>query len=208
VATLNIPEEDQPGLALICDLPDDVFASLLSAVQRSPSSVPTVPNIAPGEAEQIMDSLKSMYRVREYVEVQLVDFVSDICEALLECEILKEGDELKMVTRLTNLLKIESLATEAKATLLRFEHERRLCTARILTDARPVFGADVTALPVAVIIGHMLKISYHEGGEDLKDIYVALRSRDLVELREQIDRAEKKEKSLRAALEAAKLKIM
>ena len=100
--------------------------------------------------------------------------MSDVCEALRELQELDARKEATLRDRLTRLLDIEALNIAAKATLLHLEHEHRFCTARILTDARPVYGDDVETPPSTMVIGHTLKISYHEA-DDVRDIYIALR---------------------------------
>jgi hypothetical protein len=205
--TLRIPDSDLPGVRLIRDLPADVFAALVVAIEHSPAGVPSVTGIAPADAEQIMEALDSMYRFKIYADVRVEEFVSDVCEALREVKELDARNERTLRDRLTRLLDIEALNIAAKAALLHLEHEHRFCTARIVTDARPVYGTDVEASPSAMVIGHTLKISYHEG-DDVKDIYIALRSSNLGELRKLIDRAEKKEKSLRAALQPTQIRLI
>lgn len=201
MAILEIPEEVRPGIVLIRDLHQDAFAALVIALEHSPTRAPVVEGVASEDAGQILDAVKSMYTIRVYSEVSVEKFVSDICDAMREYNLLNSRDEPTLKERLTRLLDIEPLNVWAKAVLLRLEHEHRFCTARILTDARPVYGTDVSASPVAIVINHTLKITYHEGeAGDTRDIYIALRPRDLEEMRDLIQRAADKEKSLVTAL--------
>ena len=56
---------------------------------------------------------------------------------------------------------------------LRDDHEWVFYYARILTDARPVYGADPSAAPSAVIISHTLKLSFSKD-DDFRDFYIVL----------------------------------
>lgn len=213
MATLNIPEDELPVVLqirdLLRDLSDDAFADLIATIDRSPSSVPAIRGVSSEDARGIMSTLRSLYGVREYVEAPVEEFVSDLCETLREHKELSDMDAPRIGARFVRLFRIKPLEVVAKAMTLNFEHDRRFCTGRIITDARPVFGEDVTESPQAIIIYHMLKLSYHQTGvEDVRDIYIALRPRDLEELRGLIDRAEAKEKSLRTALEATKARVI
>jgi hypothetical protein len=71
---------------------------------------------------------------------------------------------------------------------------------------RPVFGSDPAVRPVGAVLTHTLKIRYHEGDlRDHREFYVVLDSNDLDELRDIIQRAQTKDKSLRELLKSAQL---
>jgi len=99
-----------------------------------------------------------------------------------------------------------SLGTTSKALDVMTEHERILCGARVITDVRSVF-ADPAEKPTAAVIVHMLKISYHQNREH-KDFYVALDSSDVRKLKEILQRAELKAKSLSAVLAGTGISIL
>jgi hypothetical protein len=77
------------------------------------------------------------------------------------------------------------------------------CSARILSDLRPVFQEPPTAASASVII-HNLQIGFHDSGTgDHKEFYVALDAGDLDILKKIIVRAEQKTASLKAILAKA-----
>jgi hypothetical protein len=206
---LNIPRQYRPAFAIIRELPEPALNDMLLQLERSPDSAPTVENLPPEDAKQVADALKAMYQIREFHEVELDEFVSDICDALRQYKEWKDSDDLKFRDRLTSLLDIEPLNIAAKAVTLLSEHEHAFCSARVLTDARPVYGKSVLDPPAAMIITHTLKLAYHEGpGGRLNDIYIALGSNDLAELHEVLSRAANKAKSLRTAIQASGLRFV
>jgi len=206
---LNIPEEHRPGLALLRKMPDDAFAAAIVELEHSPDSAPSIPSVSPQDAELFKSALDTMYAVRAYSDVDLDEFVDDVCDALKSVDDLPQGEETKFRERLTRVLNIDPLSVAAKAVLLQNEHEHDFCSARILTDARPIFGDDVVGPPSAMMITHTLKLSYHQGaGGRLQEIYLGIGSRDIQELREVLDRAEKKASSLKAALEPSQLRLI
>jgi len=206
---LNIPEQHRPGLALLRKMPEQAFATAIVELEHSPDSTPTIPGVSPEDTSQLKIAIESMYAVRAYSEVHLDEFVNDVCDALRAIDELPSSEEPTFRERLARILSLDPLNVAAKAVLLQNEHEHDFCSARILTDARPVFGEDVTATPSGVIITHTLKLSYHQGaGGRLHEIYLSMGSRDLSELRDVLDRAAQKAGTLRAVLENSKLRII
>lgn len=205
---LNIPPDDRLGLAILREMPDEVFQSLLIEIDRSPASVPTVKNLSPGDAEQVMDAVNSMARVRAYAEVDVEEFATDVCESLIEYKELKSEEVPRFREKLTKLLGVEALNIAAKAVALLGEHEHLFCSVRVITDARPVYGKSVSEPPAAMVITHILKIDYHGAGGHLHEFYLGLGSNDIRELRAALDRAEEKAKSLQTAFEAAKIRFI
>jgi len=205
---LAIPTNDRAGLAIWREMPDATFNALVLELDRSPSS-PSVTNVSPDDIRQALDSLKTMYTIRAFNEVPTQEFIDDVCDALREYGELKLATEPQFRERLARLLDIESFNVAAKGAALQSEHEHVFCSARVLTDARPVYGKDPKEPPVAMIITHALKLSYHEGpGGRIREFYVGLGSHDIAELQEVLLRAEDKTKSLRAAIDISKVKFI
>jgi hypothetical protein len=178
-------------------------------LERSPTSVPKVPNLSPDEAESVFDAISSLHRVRAYSEVPVEEFIVDVCESLTEHGDLSPLAQPAFRERLGRLLEIEALRVAGKAIALHTEYENLFCSARVLTDARPIYGDDPSAPPTAMIINHTLKLDYHTGGGGhIAEFYVALGSRDLQELHEVLIRAEKKAKSLGAVLGNAHVRLI
>lgn len=87
------------------------------------------------------------------------------------------------------------------------DYDRVFRDARILTDIRPVFGMDPTAGPLAGIVIHTLRIDYHEAG-DHPSFHVALDTGDLRRPWELVERAIKKEASLKTEIEKTSMKYL
>jgi hypothetical protein len=189
-------------------MPSEAFAAFLAALERSPQVIAEIPGVSPDDARLAIDALKSMYQARTYNDVPLDEFISDVCESLTEYKVLKPGDEPLLRERLARLLDIESLNISAKALVLRTDYPYTFCGVRIFTDIRPVFGQDASAVPPAMVLTHTLKLEYHGALGHLHELYVALRADDIAELREALDRAEIKVKSLEAMLKPLGTKLI
>ena len=153
--------------------------------------------------------LISMNIVRRGADVGIPEFIDDVYEAITESDNVdllstsKQEETLKK--RLSRLLEAKSLEVISKAQSVILDHERRFCSSRIATDVSPVFSSDAEKPPMAAVITHTLRISFHGDSNDLEEFFVEMNERDLAKLNRSIIRAEQKAKSLKAVLDAAKL---
>lgn len=104
---------------------------------------------------------------------------------------------------LTELLASPSIVGIAKATDLANEHDHVFHTCRILTDIRPIFDQAAES-PVGAVVTHRLRIEYFERGS-VKSIEFALDEADMNELRESLDREERKAVAAQRLLAKAEL---
>jgi len=216
MAVFTIPEEYEIGLARLLTLTDASVQELLSALDEIAPSIryrtvanrvaSKVSSIPAEDLEDIFEVLFSLNALRTGAEVPTDFFVEDICEAVNESrsELLehasKRCDGFKQ--NFIKLLESKTLEIASKSGMLLREHGRTYCSARVLSDIRPIFGESVEDAPIASMIIHTLKITYHQGDE-LKDLFVAMSSRDVQRLRELLDRADAKAGSLKTLLGAS-----
>jgi hypothetical protein len=100
-----------------------------------------------------------------------------------------------------------ALAISTKAMDVMADHAKQYCTARVLTDLRPVFRANLEQEEPLFVTIHTLKIVYHENGKHL-ELFVALDRSDLGQLRSVAERAIKKEDTLKALTSEKGLKML
>jgi hypothetical protein len=109
---------------------------------------------------------------------------------------------------LVELLSVEGcLSITAKARFVAYQSPRVYHSARIFTDARPIFSRDAAGPPSAFIVTHTLKIDTHENAKD-HEWFATLDSRDLKALKAVVDRALEKEESLRQSLSKTEVPIL
>lgn len=206
---LNLTPSTRSGLATVRDLPESVFNAIVSALERSPDSIPSVQTLSSQDMESLKDAIDAMYAVRAYHGVPLEEFVDDILESLEFEKEIEPSAAAPMRARLIAILNIAPLRVSAKAALLHAEYEHSFCSARILTDIRPIYDNGVKGPPSGAIIMHTLKLSYHEGAKgELSEIYFSMGSDDILELQRALERATDKATSLRGVLESAKLRCI
>jgi len=220
---LKIPSEDRRALVLLLSLEEESKTGLLAQLSNLNPALSTE-----DLADQLEDSLPGLnrrslleicrvivvlYRVRSALEEKEDDFARNIWSSLDLVD--REGVEKKGVTAdvavdfLKEILSCSStIRLISKASDLLSFHEKVYLKSRIITDARPVYREDepVTEAPIGTLLINMLNINYLDGDRKRKDVFFALEPRDLAELKGQIERAEKKNKSLEKTLEVANLK--
>jgi len=207
LSTLNVPKNDRLALAILRELPEDAFNQLLAELERSPTAVPKLSNLSADDTESVFDVITSLYRVRG--EVPNEEFIEDLCESLFEHNDLPRAAEPAFRERLARVLDIEALSIAGKAIALHAEYDNLFCSARILTDARPVYGKNPSDPPEAMIINHTLKLDYHTGASGhIAEFYIALGSQDIQELQQILLRAEEKAKSLGAVIAKANIRVI
>jgi hypothetical protein len=83
------------------------------------------------------------------------------------------------------------------------DHERVYLESRILTDIRTVFK-EYKEQPIGAVVVHNLKITYRQNDNE-KEFFVALDGSDLLNLSQEIARAETKAKEIKMLLEKAEI---
>lgn len=207
MANLTIPKDHQPLLNKIRTIPDESLQALVLALS-SDKDVSATRGLSSEDAEAIQEVVMELYRVREFLDMEVPDFVSEIADSLQEVEAFPAAELPAFRDRLTKLLTIDSVSTSSKATSLKLEYERRFCSARMLTDARPIYGVDPSKPPVAGMITHTLRISYHDNTSELREFYIMMDADDITSLRALLDRADVKAKSLESVFAAAKVRVV
>ena len=209
MADLTIPKEHQPILNQIRTIPEGALRSLVSSLEQFPTEgLSPVQGLSTENAEAIEEVVRELYRVREFLDMEVPEFVMDIAASLQEAESFPATELPAFMERLTKLLTIEAVSTESKAASLKVEYERRFCSARIMTDARPIYGTDPAKPPVAGMITHTLRIAYHDNTSQLREFYIAMDRDDITTLRAILDRADVKAKSLESVFAASNVRTI
>lgn len=218
MAALLIPEEYKDGMATLLELEDAAIDDLVSALENAPLAMnyktlsertaPNISSIPREDVDDILEILVSLYVVRANADVPVPEFITDICEAMDESDDVRLNipaeKRYSFMQRLLRLFSVNALSVAAKARSVLINHEHALCSTRMFTDIRPVFGEHADASPLAAVLIHTLKIKYHHGNY-LKEFFVAMDTEDLTNLKQVIERAEKKAASLKSVIDAAKL---
>jgi hypothetical protein len=214
LAAIKIPQEQLQTLASLVDLPNEQMQTLLAALKDVPFAIdlealedaitPKLKSVS--NSEKIIRALISLSVTRAHAEPPIPEFVNDVLQALERVDVTgeKRGRAGKL---LTEILNIQAFGAVTKAIHLQLDHERIFGHVRILTDARPVYGTEVSQPPVAILITHTLKLSYFQDERSV-DFYVTLDAQDLSELEAVLQRAKAKADSLSGLFDAKTIRIV
>lgn len=208
---LRIPEDEYPVLSRMMRLSEQEakdFAEALDAVpptllpSRFASNVRAHSGI--DQAFGMVIALINMSRSVDHLgitESEMVESVVDTVKAEEREDVQPpDGNWDVLKERLQTFLSFEhSVGFVAKASELSQENQRTFHEAQILTDVRPVFRKDPVQTPMGVIVTHQLRIGFHED-DRVVNFFVSLGAEDLQEIREVIDRAEVKAKTVTRTL--------
>lgn len=217
MAELEIPEKYKPGFKQLVTVDVRTVNELIDALkQASPSLLiedlasivaSQVQALTLEEVKDLIEALISLYNFRDSFDAP-TNIIEGISQAVQDDEDLPNlsgGEKQEFERRLAALLEFDSvLGVTSKAIDVMRDHERIFTHSRVLTDMRPIFEVDLEKGPAAVVIVHMLKIQYADL-DGTHEFFVALDSIDLEELRQQLDRAEKKGKSIKLMLNRANI---
>lgn len=219
---LRVPESQIGHIKKFLELPDETIERFLVAltdagpqfnVDDLASEVAATVDIPHFLANGIVRVLASIYLTLDF-RTPIEEFVDqDVSFALKRAHAFPAETADTQWKRLRKFLiaalSLErSLGTAAKAGPVLTHHERIFSGARIMTDLRPIYHLDVSEKPDAAVIIHMLKITHRDNFGKHSDEYFALDGNDIAAMKELLERAEKKEKTLRSVMENSGLTIL
>lgn len=217
---LRIPEGIYPGLGRLLKISDEEYREIEQSLEeatptlsdfRLASFVAERTKLNKDDVGNIITALLSLHVGWTYSKTEKREFIERVCEALLATnkdDLRPDGGNWEpFKERLNRLLRFEQLlgiTSKAYRVMSEHPHVYRNIGTRVLTDVRPVFPNNLEEPLSAAVIVHTLKIAYREGSTH-KEFFVAMDNNDVHELRELLDRADKKAAKLREVLLAAQL---
>jgi hypothetical protein len=212
----SIPESAyEPIRDLVEMTPEDFEAFMAALTAAAPSISPASltrdisRSVAPRLSRSLVTALVNEIMTLEYLkqdsEMHPTEFASAISASALEAA----SDEFKftpedaraLTERLFKIFtsdRVLELTTKSNAVMT--DYDNLFYSAKILTDARPVFNDDASKLEGMGIV-HMLRIHFGHNNNH-EDFFTALDSIDLKKLKALIERAEKKSELLQAMFKA------
>lgn len=215
---LQIPHRFENSLVDFLSMSRDVRKIFMDAIQTAPimlSQRKLAKHIAPkiefdkNKIAGIVAMLASLYRTME--DTPIDEFVDDVYDAAITLEKIStieiEWDDIKNDLK-TALSSDHTFGVTSKAMDILGHYPNTYCSSRLITDIRPVFGQDTNECPPASMVVHTLRISSHQETQGTTDYYVSLDSQDLKELRRIIERALKKETTLKSVIKDTKMQYL
>jgi hypothetical protein len=218
---LIVPSQYKDGFAALLTYSESLLAKLEKAIedigplgsmrQLSRKVAERVDRDA-DEVADVLYAIGSLHSLRESAGITPLEMTRDLQKALSgdrDARLHSDGTGWKYVEAFlqTMVAPDSPLALTSKAAILRQEFDHSFCTAKIISDLRPVFRTD-SERPLAAMVVHQLRLTYHETSVQTEDFFIALTKRDLLELRTLVERALRKDEQLRKLAEAADVRAL
>jgi len=195
--------------------PEDFDAFMAGLTSAAPSistfalsrhiSRSAAPRLSRSLVSALVNEIITLEYLKQDCEMQPSEFASAISASALEAasdEFKFTSDDASILTerlwRIFSSDHVLELTTKSNAVMT--DYDNLFYSAKIMTDARPVFNDDASKLEGMGIV-HVLRIHF-EHNQKHEDFFIALDSIDLKKLRAVIDRAEKKSQVLQAMFKA------
>lgn len=176
-------------LQTIRDLDEDVLESCFAFALGGDTG------IVVDRTERLANALWSIYRLYADSSDDAQTTLDYVGEWSVKSAGLSKEEWLAARRNVLQLSDIDVLYAAVKSEQVRGESERRLQTAKILTDIRPVFGREISP-PSCFVLLHTLHLTHTTSNDD-SEIFISVDEDDLRSLRSQIDRAFEKANELR-----------
>lgn len=219
---LIVPAQQVPHIKWLLELPDDKIEGFLGVLSKAGPQF-NVYDLAEEISKQLQSPkhavvaalrvLGSLYLTRDFRQPIDTFVDKDVLSALKKASTFspdKVDEQWKKLRRfLISALKFErTLGTAAKSGDVLTQHDRIFKGCRVMTDFRPIFHIDVAEKPDAAVIIHMLKITQRDNFGTHKDIYFALDHSDIVNMQNVLERALKKEQTIRNIMKDSGVTIL
>lgn len=213
---LTIPPKELPGILEINQLSEENISELINVLESIDynrdieefSSIVSaqIKSIPSNKTEQTIRTLDILYKVRDLYSVKDQKFIEDLLKAIKKEKPEITDKELESFDKkFTSILDIDSFKTHSKASILQRDGEKIFLEAKTLSDIRPVFGLDPSENPLGAVITHTLKINYDCAASN-NEFHIVLDLNDLKSLKEVVDRALQKDKTLKNLISDMDLK--
>ena len=223
---LQVPVEQIPYIQQFVALPDEKVNEMLTALSDAgmkfntfdlAADVASRTQLPKPLVEGVIQVVASLYLTKDGQPSPLETFVDEqvrpAFRGILATNATPEQLDvvwLKFREFLLGALSLDdTVGVATKTGRVMTEHERLFVDARILTDIRPVFHPDLSEKPSAAVLVHMLRLTTRDlYGSSRVAQFFALDSNDIRTLKYLIDRAIKKEETLKSLMKGSAVNII
>ena len=214
----RIPDDYKSGIRTIISLSDKDLDTLIKLFEENPivlnirefnqKILPKIDFLESSDANKLIDTIGSLYELRLNLDISTEEFVDEIVAVINEdkddlLDISPENID-KFKERLSHLLNIKSLSLRTKAANLIVDNQIIFRDAKLISDIRPIFGADVEDAPIGTVLVHTLKLEYIENDYP-KSFHIALDDTDVTNLITLLKRTQIKSETIRKLIKSVGL---
>lgn len=215
---IRVPDQRLETFALLANLSDEAFKELYAQASKIPAtysekSILTLSAEAKhtekGDFTKLLRLILSLFAPLIASRKSINDFV----DVLITSFATKSKEEFSseslgnLKANLEKLLRIPTLAINAKALSVLYENSKNYHASRLLCDIRPVFGLEDDAVFGSVIV-NTLKIEFVEDHNNDGELYITLDESDINDLIAKLERQKTKIQELKKIAESNQLKVI
>jgi mRNA-degrading endonuclease YafQ of YafQ-DinJ toxin-antitoxin module len=204
--TIQIPKSFLSGFQAIAVMPPEQLQELVVFLQQVPVGMgsATFGKSLDAKFATYSDTALSdaIYSLASFNTATNRTPITELAEALknsfvVQTNLAEEKVVLQLKDNLVTILNsIENLSATFKAFGLQSENSRTFKECRVVTDIRLLFNDDISSKERKALLVHRLKVKTEENNEE-KEYFFSLDTTDLSKLKEQLERAEKKDRLIR-----------
>lgn len=204
---INIPEGVLPGFNIILSLSPEELNKLISYLNEIPLGTigrkmvdDLTPMLGAKNSYEITKTLTSFSELLEDQNVNYTELASNLTLSYQEIETGNAKDE-QIETLQKNLVEIfsssKNLTLSLKARDLVLENDNLFDSCKVVTDLRLVFADELEDRKRHGVTIHRLRIEYRRE-RMLKEIFLSLDLQDLKKMKDELERAIKKEEIIKS----------
>lgn len=212
----TIPESAYEPIRNLVEMDQKDFDAFISGLTSAKPSISTpalsrhiaavCPNIPSAVISSIVSQVMTMEYLKQESEMDADEFSVAVAASALGAASkdfeFTEQDADVLEARLAKIFQSDHiLELNTKAIAVITDHDNLFLSAKILTDARPVFNDDGSGLE-AIAVVHMLRIHFQHNSLH-EDFFAAMDVADIRKLKQVIERAERKAEVLKQTFKAA-----
>ena len=212
MARFQIPKSFLSGFDLLASLTTEETNEIVDILKNMPvgtgantfenSFAENHPHWAETMLAQTVYSLGT-FKGSDYTEIPNSDTIKDLVESYATLGEEKQPEDLDRLKHNLAIIfdHLDNLASTFKAYKLMSENGRTFTGSNIVSDIRLVFNKELSDTNKGALIVHQLKITSEEN-YNIKEYFFSMDTADLVKLKNQIERAEEKDKLIRNQFES------
>jgi hypothetical protein len=206
--TVHLDQEQIKDYQVICNVDEQTLREVVARLKALPVAptpfnklIEAISDALPGNEEAVESIFRQMAPVVGWVrqeQSRVPELMAGVRHALTVTDGWDSQKWSAIESILTELFSLRIIYLSASAVDLSFEHVNLFRGARILTDIRPIFNEEASAIEGSVIT-HTLRLRF-ENTQGRHELTFALEEPDVTKIAEQCERAISKAKLARSLM--------
>lgn len=201
MGVFSIPSHYKKGFELLSNIDSDEFQKIINSVREFPlggGSLKLQSVLEGNGVDQSFILAPTIMSFGSFLKIEENFLYPENVANDLAFDLYGEGGKAKDFSeRLQDLFSnCKRIADSFKAQHVQSNNANNFHGSETITDLRPIFGSDLQDRERCFVIKHDLVLRFDSGGRELEEVYISVDRKDLLGLRDTIERALEKERNL------------